>query len=101
MVQSFPWGLLDPFQVLLLQGLLKVQEELVEVQEEFVEVQEELVEVQEELVEVQGELVEVQEEFVKFQVQLKEGNRGWAAVAELGRRAAGRSRIVTLIMAEH
>ena len=73
MVQSFPWGLLDPFQVLLLQGLLKVQEELVEVQEELVEVQ----------------------------VQLKEGNRGWAAVAELGRRAAGRSRIVTLIMAEH
>ena len=80
MVQSFPWGLLDPFQVLLLQGLLKVQEEFVEVQEELVEVQEELVEVQE---------------------QLKEGNRGWAAVAELGRRAAGRSRIVTLIMAEH
>ena len=73
MVQSFPWGLLDPFQVLLLQGLLKVQEELVEVQEELVEVH----------------------------VQLKEGNRGWAAVAELGRRAAGRSRIVTLIMAEH
>ena len=73
MVQSFPWGLLDPFQVLLLQGLLKVQDELVEVQEELVEVQ----------------------------VQLKEGNRGWAAVAELGRRAAGRSRIVTLIMAEH
>ena len=66
MVQSFPWGLLDPFQVLLLQGLLKVQEELVEVQE-----------------------------------QLKEGNRGWAAVAELGRRAAGRSRIVTLIVTEH
>ena len=66
MVQSFPWGLLDPFQVLLLQGLLKVQEELVE---------------------VQGEL--------------KEGNRGWAAVAELGRRAAGRSRIVTLIVAEY
>ena len=55
MVQSFPWGLLDPFQVLLLQGLLKVQEELVEVQEELVEVQEELVEVH---------------------VQLKEGNRG-------------------------
>ena len=27
--------------------------------------------------------------------------RGWAAVAGLGRRAAGRSRIVTLIMAEH
>ena len=73
MVQSFPWGLLDPFQVLLLQGLLKVQEELVEVQEELVEVQ----------------------------VQLKEGNRGWVEVAELGRRAAGRSRIVTLIMAEH
>ena len=73
MVQSFPWGLLDPFQVLLLQGLLKVQEELVEVQEELVEVQ----------------------------VQLKEGNRGWAAVAELGRRAAGRSRIVTLIVAEY
>jgi len=94
MVQSFPWGLLDPFQVLLLQGLLKVQEELVGVQEELVEVQEELVKVQEELVEVQEELVEVQE-------QLKEGNRGWAAVAELGRRAAGRSRIVTLIMAEH
>ena len=66
MVQSFPWGLLDPFQVLLLQGLLKVQEELVEVQEE-----------------------------------LKEDNRGWAAVAELGRRAAERSRIVTLIVAEH
>ena len=66
MVQSFPWGLLDPFQALLLQGLLKVQEELVEVQ-----------------------------------VQLKEGNRGWAAVAELGRMAAERSRIVTLIMAEH
>ena len=87
MVQSFPWGLLDPFQVLLLQGLLKVQEELVEVQEKLVEVQEEPVEVQEELVEVH--------------VQLKEGNRGWAAVAELGRRAAGRSRIVTLIMAEH
>ena len=87
MVQSFPWGLLDPFQVLLLQGLLKVQEEFVEVQEELVEVQEELVGVQEELVEVQ--------------VHLKEGNRGWAAVAELGRRAAGRSRIVTLIMAEH
>ena len=87
MVQSFPWGLLDPFQVLLLQGLLKVQEEFVEVQEELVGVQEELVGVQEELVEVQ--------------VQLKEGNRGWAAVAELGRRAAGRSRIVTLIMAEH
>ena len=80
MVQSFPWGLLDPFQVLLLQGLLKVQEEFVEVQKELVEVQEELVEVQE---------------------QLKEGNRGWAAVAELGRRAAERSRIVTLIMAEH
>ena len=73
MVQSFPWGLLDPFQVLLLQGLLKVQEELVEVQEELVEVH----------------------------VQLKEGNRGWAAVAELGRRAAGRSRIVTLIVAEY
>ena len=87
MVRSFPWGLLDPFQVLLLQGLLKVQEEFVKIQEELVEVQEELVEVQEELVEVQ--------------VQLKEGNRGWAAVAELGRRAAGRSRIVTLIMAEH
>ena len=87
MVQSFPWGLLDPFQVLLLQGLMKVQEEFVEVQEELVEVQEKLVEVQEELVEVH--------------VQLKEGNRGWAAVAELGRRAAGRSRIVTLIMAEH
>ena len=67
MVQSFPWGLLDPFQVLLLQGLLKVQEEFVEVQEELVGVQEELVGVQEELVEVQ--------------VQLKEGNRGWAAVA--------------------
>ena len=66
MVQSFPWEPLDPFQALLLQGLLKVQEELVEVH-----------------------------------VQLKEGNRGWAAVAELGRRAAGRSRIVTLIMAEH
>ena len=73
MVQSFPWGLLDPFQVLLLQGLLKVQ----------------------------GELVGVQEELVEVQVQLKEGNRGWAAVAGLGRRAAGRSRIVTLIMAEH
>ena len=80
MVQSFPWGLLDPFQVLLLQGLLKVQEEFVKVQEELVEVQEELVEVH---------------------VQLKEGNRGWAAVAELGRRAAGRSRIVTLIVAEY
>jgi len=79
MVQSFPWGLLDPFQVLLLQGLLKVQEELLEVQEELVDVQEKLVEVQ---------------------VQLKEGNRGWAAVARLGRRAAGRSRIVTLIVAE-
>ena len=87
MVQSFPWGLLDPFQVLLLQGLLKVQEKFVEVQEELVEVQEKLVEVQEELVQVQ--------------VQLKEGNRGWAAVAELGRRAAERSRIVTLIVAEH
>ena len=87
MAQSFPWGLLDPFQVLLLQGLLKVQEEFVKIQEELVEVQEELVEVQEELVEVQ--------------VQLKEGNREWAAVVELGRRAAGRSRIVTLIMAEH
>ena len=73
MVQSFPWGLLDPFQVLLLQGLLKVQVELVEVQEELVEVQ----------------------------VHLKEGNRGWAEVAELGRRAAGRSRIVTLIVAEY
>ena len=73
MVQSFPWGLLDPFQVLLLQGLLKVQEEFVEVQEELVGVH----------------------------VQLKEGNRGWAAVAELGRRAAGRSRIVTLIVAEY
>ena len=36
MVQSFPWGLLDPFQVLLLQGLLKVQEKFVEVQEELV-----------------------------------------------------------------
>ena len=87
MVQSFPWGLLDPFQVLLLQGLMKVQEELVEVQEKLVKVHEKLVEVQEELVEVQ--------------VQLKEGNRGWAAVAELGRRAAGRSRIVTLIVAEY
>ena len=73
MVQSFPWGLLDPFQVLLLQGLLMVQEKLVEVQEELVEVP----------------------------LQLKEGNRGWAAVAGLGRRAAGRSRIVTLITAEH
>ena len=73
MVQSFPWGLLDPFQVLLLQGLLKVQEKFVE---------------------VQGELVEVQ-------VELKEGYKGWAAVAELGRRAAGRSRIVTLIVAEY
>ena len=87
MVQSFPWGLLDPFQVLLLQGLLKVQEELVEVQVQLVEVQVQLGEVQEELVEVQEEL--------------KEGNRGWAAVAGLGRRAAERSRIVTLIMAEH
>ena len=73
MIRFFLWGLLDPFQVLLLQGLLKVHEELVEVQEELVEVQ----------------------------VQLKEGNRGWAAVAELGRMAAERSRIVTLIMAEH
>ena len=80
MVQSFPWELLDPFQVLLLQGLLKVQEKFLKVQEEFVEVQEELVGVQ---------------------VQLKEGNRGWAAVAELGRKAAERRRIVTLIMAEH
>ena len=80
MVQFFPWGLLDPFQVLLLQGLLMVQEKLVE---------------------VQGELVKVQEELVEVPLQLKEGNRGWAAVAGLGRRAAGRSRIVTLIMAEH
>ena len=94
MVQSFPWGLLDPFQVLLLQGLLKVQEELVEVQVQLVEVQVQLGEVQE-------ELVEVQEELVKVRVQLKEGNRGWAAVAELGRKAAERRRIVTLIKAEH
>ena len=42
MVQSFPWELLDPFQVLLLQGLLKVQEEFVELQEKLVEVQEKL-----------------------------------------------------------